>query len=112
MCTDFTEYDALQTQETCGTKHARRPVLNKLRDYSRLVLPHSTLRVRRAGCFAIWRCLQEMTDACQATAGIHNDSICYPSGIIWPQPVSAPFYDMAWDPTARESDLKLFWRRS
>ena len=23
-----------------------------------------------------------------------------------------PFYDMAWDPTARESDLKLFWRRS
>jgi len=37
-----------------------------------------------------------MTDACQATAGIHND-ICYPSGIIWSQPVSAPFYDMAWD---------------
>jgi hypothetical protein len=54
MCTDFTETDVLLTrQETCGTKHARRTVLNKLRDYSRLALPHSTLRVRRAGCFAI-----------------------------------------------------------
>ena len=54
MCADFTETDVLHTrQESCGTKHARRPVLNKLRDYSRLQLPHTTLRVRRAGCFAI-----------------------------------------------------------
>jgi hypothetical protein len=40
-------------QETYGTKHTRRHILNKLRDYTRLVLLHSTLRVRRAGCFAI-----------------------------------------------------------
>jgi hypothetical protein len=48
-----------------------------------------------------------MTDACQAVVGIRND-ICYPSGIIWSHPVLLSFCDMAWGPTARQSDLKLF----
>lgn len=47
---------------------------------------------------------RKMTDACQAMSGIHND-ICYPSGIIWSQPVSAPFL---WYGMGSHSERKWF----